>query len=159
AAETVRFIERVQLDDMDKCNRSLLLMREMEDKAREKSKFILKLSGYLQQTPMKVFLMFNMVRLRDQLLLLFTREVAEDTEKMENYLWLSSELRNGVRMRDRHIRKLQTSHMSDEVVKSIEILKRVQLDDMEKASRLLLMAREFQSKVFEKNIFIARLRD
>ncbi|GKB64918.1 hypothetical protein Tco_0921104 [Tanacetum coccineum] len=42
---------------------------------------------------------------------------------------------------------------------SIEILKRVQLDDMEKASRLLLMVREIQSKVFEKNTFIARLRD
>ncbi|GJX24192.1 hypothetical protein Tco_0228637 [Tanacetum coccineum] len=97
--------------------------------------------------------------IRDQLLVLFTREVAEDTKKMENYRRLSGELRNGVRMRDKYIRELQTSHMSDEVVESIEILKRVQLDDMEKASRLLLMAREIQSKVFEKNTFIARLRD
>ncbi|GJY33603.1 hypothetical protein Tco_0418072 [Tanacetum coccineum] len=47
AAETVRFMERMQLDDRDKCDRSLLLMREMEDKAREKSRFILKLSGYV----------------------------------------------------------------------------------------------------------------
>ncbi|GKD70303.1 hypothetical protein Tco_1324393 [Tanacetum coccineum] len=46
-AEIVRFMEQMQLDDMDKCNRSLLLMREMEDKAREKSRFILKLSGYV----------------------------------------------------------------------------------------------------------------
>ncbi|GKB08777.1 hypothetical protein Tco_0837089 [Tanacetum coccineum] len=67
----------------------------------------------------------------DQLLVLFTREVVEDTEKMENYRQLIC----------------------------IEILKRVQLDDMEKASRLLLMAREIQSKVFEKNTFIARIRD
>ncbi|GKD58307.1 hypothetical protein Tco_1295816, partial [Tanacetum coccineum] len=47
AAETVRFMERMQLDDMDKCNHSLLLMREMKDKAREKSRFILKLNGYV----------------------------------------------------------------------------------------------------------------
>ncbi|GKF91765.1 hypothetical protein Tco_0275466 [Tanacetum coccineum] len=66
--------------------------------------------------------------IRDQLLVLFTREVAEDTEKKENYRRLSCELRNG-------------------------------LDDMEKASRLLLMAREIQSKVFEKNTSIARQRD
>ncbi|GJY36479.1 hypothetical protein Tco_0421857 [Tanacetum coccineum] len=97
--------------------------------------------------------------IRDRLLVLLTREVADDTEKMENYRQLSGQLRNGVRMRDIYIRELWTSDMSDEVVKSIEILKRMQLDDMEKTSRLLLMAREIQSKVFEKNIFIARLRD
>nr|GEX69434.1 hypothetical protein [Tanacetum cinerariifolium] len=97
--------------------------------------------------------------IRDQLLVLFTREVVEDTEKIENYRELSGQLRNSVRMRDRYIGELRTSDMSDEVVDSIEILKRVQLDDMEKASRLLLMAREIQTKVFEKNTFIARLRD
>nr|GEU62522.1 hypothetical protein [Tanacetum cinerariifolium] len=97
--------------------------------------------------------------IRDQLLVLFTREVFEDTEKMENYHELSGQVRNGVWIRDRYIKELQTSDMSDEVVDSIEILKRVQLDDMEKASYLLLMAREIQTKVFEKNTFIARLRD
>nr|GEU70814.1 hypothetical protein [Tanacetum cinerariifolium] len=97
--------------------------------------------------------------IRDQLLVLFTKEVAEDTEKRENYRQLYGQLRNGVRMRDRYIRELQTSDMSDEVVESIEIIKRVRVDDMEKVSHLLLMAREIQSKVFEKNTFIARLRD
>ncbi|GJT77617.1 hypothetical protein Tco_1044342 [Tanacetum coccineum] len=97
--------------------------------------------------------------IRDQLSVLFTREVADDTEKMENYRQLSGDLRNGVRMRDKYIRELRTSYMFDEVVESIQILKQIQLDDMEKASRLLLMAREVQNKVFEKNTFIARLRD
>nr|GEX56394.1 hypothetical protein [Tanacetum cinerariifolium] len=78
---------------------------------------------------------------------------------MENYRELSRQLRNDVRMRDIYINKLRTSDMSDEVVDSIEILKRVQLDDMEKASRLLLMAREIQTKVLKKNTYIARLRD
>ncbi|GJY30175.1 hypothetical protein Tco_0413670 [Tanacetum coccineum] len=97
--------------------------------------------------------------IKELLLVLFTKEVTEDTKKMENYRELSGELRNDVRMRDKYIRELQTSHMSDEVIESIEILKRVQLDDMEKASRLLLMLREIQSKMFKKNTFIARLRD
>ncbi|GJY88376.1 hypothetical protein Tco_0503004 [Tanacetum coccineum] len=35
-----------RMDDLEKHDRSLLLMREMEVKAREKSKFILSLSGY-----------------------------------------------------------------------------------------------------------------
>nr|GEV64819.1 hypothetical protein [Tanacetum cinerariifolium] len=63
--------------------------------------------------------------IRDQLLVLFTREVAEDTKKMENYRELSGQLKNGVRMRDKYIRELHTSDMSDKVVDSIKILKRV----------------------------------
>ncbi|GJW67479.1 hypothetical protein Tco_0121903 [Tanacetum coccineum] len=44
--DTVKFMEGLQQDDIEKHDRSLLLMREMEVKAREKSKFILSLSGY-----------------------------------------------------------------------------------------------------------------
>nr|GEU50165.1 hypothetical protein [Tanacetum cinerariifolium] len=47
AIETVRFMEGLQQDDMEKRDRLLLLMREMEVKAREKSRFILKLNGYV----------------------------------------------------------------------------------------------------------------
>nr|GEW58852.1 hypothetical protein [Tanacetum cinerariifolium] len=97
--------------------------------------------------------------IKDQLVVLFSREVAKDTEKMENYRQLSGQLRNSVRMRDRYTRELRTSGMYNEVLENIEIVKRVQLDDMEKASHLLLMAREIQSKVFEKNTFNTRLRD
>nr|GEV19895.1 hypothetical protein [Tanacetum cinerariifolium] len=60
---------------------------------------------------------------------------------------------------DKYIRELRAFDISDEVIDSIEILKRVQVNDMEKASRLLLMAREIQTKVFKKNTFIARIRD
>nr|GEV77335.1 hypothetical protein [Tanacetum cinerariifolium] len=45
-AETVRFMEGLQADEMDRCNRTLSLMREVEVKAREKSRLILKHSGY-----------------------------------------------------------------------------------------------------------------
>ncbi|GKD55759.1 hypothetical protein Tco_1289146 [Tanacetum coccineum] len=47
AAETVRFMEGFQVDDMDRYECSLLLMREIKVKARKKSRFILKLSGYV----------------------------------------------------------------------------------------------------------------
>ncbi|GKB89031.1 hypothetical protein Tco_0961303 [Tanacetum coccineum] len=41
--------------------------------------------------------------IRDQLSVLFRREVSEDVEKMEDYRRLSNELRNGVKMRNRYI--------------------------------------------------------
>ncbi|GJY66897.1 hypothetical protein Tco_0469135 [Tanacetum coccineum] len=52
----------------------------------------------------------------------------------------------------------EISYSSNKVAKSIKIMRRMQLDDMEKASRLMLMASEIQTKVHEKNNFIARLR-
>ncbi|GKB25901.1 hypothetical protein Tco_0865302 [Tanacetum coccineum] len=57
-------------------------------------------------------------------------------------LRLSSKLRQGVRMRDGYINELQMSDSFDEVPESIEIMRRMQVDDMEKASHFLLMARE-----------------
>ncbi|GKC00782.1 hypothetical protein Tco_0986918 [Tanacetum coccineum] len=96
--------------------------------------------------------------IRDQLSVLFQREIVEDSEKMQEYHSLSGELREGVRMRDGYISELQMSDSSDEVLESIEITRCMQVDDMEKASRLLLMAREVQNKVHEKNTFIMKLR-
>ncbi|GKB16513.1 hypothetical protein Tco_0850436 [Tanacetum coccineum] len=96
--------------------------------------------------------------IRDQLSVLFRREVAEDLVKMEDYRRLSNMLRNDVEMRDGYISKLEQSNTLDEVVESVKILKRMQVDDMQKASRLMLMAREMQDQVYEKNNFITKLR-
>ncbi|GKG30664.1 hypothetical protein Tco_0423152, partial [Tanacetum coccineum] len=52
---------------------------------------------------------------------------------------------------DGYINELEMCDSSDEVLESIEIIRRMQLDDMEKASRLLLMARDVQNKIYEKN--------
>ncbi|GKB46311.1 RNA-directed DNA polymerase, eukaryota [Tanacetum coccineum] len=45
--ETVRFMKGLQVDDIDRYDRMLLLMKEMEAKAHEKSRFILMLNGYV----------------------------------------------------------------------------------------------------------------
>nr|GEW98829.1 hypothetical protein [Tanacetum cinerariifolium] len=79
-------------------------------------------------------------------------------QKMLDYRRLSSELREAVRMRDGYINELQICDNYDEVLESIEIIKSTPLDDTEKASRLILMAREIQTKVHEKNKLIMRLR-
>ncbi|GKE06732.1 hypothetical protein Tco_1398750 [Tanacetum coccineum] len=96
--------------------------------------------------------------IKDQLPVLFRREVVEDSHKMHDYRRLSSKLREAVRMEDEYINELQMLDSSKEVLKGIEIMRRMQLDDMEKASRLLLMAREIQTKLHEKNNFIRKLR-
>ncbi|GJW54557.1 hypothetical protein Tco_0098642 [Tanacetum coccineum] len=85
--------------------------------------------------------------IRDLLSVLFRREVIQDSQKMQDYHRLSNELREGVRLRDKYINYLQMSYNFNKVAKSIEIMRRMQLDDMEKASRLMLMAREIQTKL------------
>nr|GEZ47181.1 hypothetical protein [Tanacetum cinerariifolium] len=99
--------------------------------------------------------------IKDQLSVLFRREVKEETQKMHDYRRLSDELRESVRMRDAYIEEFQRLQMyvySNEVTESIEILKSMQVDDIEKAFRLILMARDIQNKVYEKYNFITKLR-
>ncbi|GKD49580.1 hypothetical protein Tco_1278556 [Tanacetum coccineum] len=96
--------------------------------------------------------------IKDQLSVLFYREVVKDRHNMKNYYRLSNKLNEAVRMRDRYINELQASNDSNEVADSIEILKRMQIDDIQMASCLMLTAREMQTKVHKKNNFIMRLR-
>ncbi|GJU55426.1 hypothetical protein Tco_1229140 [Tanacetum coccineum] len=62
---------------------------------------------------------------KDQLSVLFEREVVEDIRKMQNYYKLSNELMEAVRMRNGYINELQVSNNSNEVVESIEIMQRM----------------------------------
>ncbi|GKC29336.1 hypothetical protein Tco_1036630 [Tanacetum coccineum] len=96
--------------------------------------------------------------IRDQLSVLFQREAVEDLKKMQDYYRLSGELSETIRMRDAYIIELHTKCGSNEFVESIKILRHMQLDDTQAASRLMLMAREMRDKVNEKNHFVARLR-
>ncbi|GKC57800.1 hypothetical protein Tco_1085398, partial [Tanacetum coccineum] len=76
--------------------------------------------------------------------------VAEDVNKIMDFRRLSSELRAAVRKRDGYIAELRLYKSCDDTLGTIEMLRRMQLDDMEKAGRMLLMARETQMKVNEK---------
>ncbi|GKG49929.1 hypothetical protein Tco_0518703, partial [Tanacetum coccineum] len=67
-------------------------------------------------------------------------------------------LREAVWMRDEYINELQLLDCSDEVLEGIEIMRRMQVDEMEKAYCLLRMAREIQTKLHEKNSFILKKR-
>ncbi|GKE37330.1 hypothetical protein Tco_1460735 [Tanacetum coccineum] len=64
-----------------------------------------------------------------------------------------------VRRRDGYIVELRLYKSCDDTLGTIEMLSRMQLDDMEKAARLLLMARETRVKLDEKTGFIMRMRN
>nr|GEX18545.1 hypothetical protein [Tanacetum cinerariifolium] len=115
------------------------LERQMELRALEKELFIQKLVQNVPYLNVEVEyvvcgmpLLQELARavdsndIRDQLSVLFRREVNKDYEKMHDYQRLSNELREGVRMRDAYITELQMFQMSEssnEVVESIEIMK------------------------------------
>nr|GEV11662.1 hypothetical protein [Tanacetum cinerariifolium] len=100
----------------------------------------------------------NLHDIRDQFSLLFRREIVKDSEKMTEYRRIFDELSETVRIRDEYIKELWMYNRCDEILESIKIMKSMHLDDIKKASRLLLMARETQISVHDKNNFIAKLR-
>ncbi|GJV21962.1 hypothetical protein Tco_1370982 [Tanacetum coccineum] len=200
--ETVRFMERLQQDDMEKRDRSLLLMREMEVKAREKSRFILKLSAdssewcdvltYLcrEAADEDRNIATKLNRLREEMLIICEkrRNIADELRSVRGIVVVqkaaefvaetvgyahgmplpreladatgSTDVKDQLR-RDAYIEEFQRLEMynsSDEVIETIEILKGMQVDDMEKASRLILMAREIDNRVYQIYDFITKLR-
>ncbi|GJR75501.1 hypothetical protein Tco_0087866 [Tanacetum coccineum] len=70
------------------------------------------------------------------------REIVEDSHKLREFREASSELREAMKLWDIYIEELKMWDSSDDVLGSIKIMRRMQLDDMEKASHLLLMERE-----------------
>nr|GEX50206.1 hypothetical protein [Tanacetum cinerariifolium] len=96
---------------------------------------------------------------KDHLIMLFEREVAEDAGKVRDFLRLSSELREAIRRSDGYVAELRASRSCDDALGTIEMLSHMQLDDMEKVARFLLLARETLIKVDEKTGFIMRMRD
>ncbi|GJY22628.1 hypothetical protein Tco_0396286 [Tanacetum coccineum] len=95
---------------------------------------------------------------KDQLIVMLQREVVEDVGKVTEFHRLSSEMREAVRRRDGYISKLKMSRSCDDALRTIEMLRRMQLDDMEKASYLLLMTMKTQLKAHENTRFIAKMR-
>ncbi|GJU06613.1 hypothetical protein Tco_1123043 [Tanacetum coccineum] len=73
---------------------------------------------------------------KDQLVLLFEREIAESVGKIE-YRRLCIELRANMRLRNDYISELRLYRSCDDVLGSIAMLRTMQSDDSENAARLL----------------------
>nr|GFA13571.1 hypothetical protein [Tanacetum cinerariifolium] len=78
----------------------------------------------------------------EMLIILFERELAEDAEKITEFCRLFSNLRTFVRRRDGYIVELRLYRSCDDTLGTIEMFRRMHLDNMEKVDRLLLMAKE-----------------
>nr|GEW67637.1 hypothetical protein [Tanacetum cinerariifolium] len=163
ALGTIEMLTHMQLDDMEKAARLLLMARESQIKVDENTNFIMRMRDPKMDAPLP--LLEELTRAvesnltKDQLIVLFEREVDEDAGKVRDIRRLSSELREAVRRRDGYVAELKASRSYDDALGTIEMMTHMQLDDMEKAARLLLMARESQIKVDENTDFIMRMRD
>ncbi|GJY90969.1 hypothetical protein Tco_0506165 [Tanacetum coccineum] len=94
----------------------------------------------------------------DRLLVLFNREVLADFVRVGEYRTLSHGLRDAVRRRHEHIGELKALGSCEDDVESVRFFEHMQLEDMEKGTRLLLMMKETQIKIDEKARFILKLR-
>ncbi|GJT45012.1 hypothetical protein Tco_0953727 [Tanacetum coccineum] len=97
-------------------------------------------------------------RTKDQLLILIQREVKEDASKVSEFKKLVGELLEDVRRRRGYIGELKKLKTNNDAIGTVELLQRMQKDDLEKAARLLLMANETKLKMQEKNSFILKIR-
>ncbi|GJZ19660.1 hypothetical protein Tco_0556250 [Tanacetum coccineum] len=96
---------------------------------------------------------------KDQLVVLFEREIAESVGKIKEFRRLCIELRANIRLRNDYIFELRLYRSCDDILGSIAMLHTMQLDDTENVGRLLSMARETHRKVDEKTAFIRRIRE
>ncbi|GJY08463.1 hypothetical protein Tco_0375517 [Tanacetum coccineum] len=131
-----------------------IVLGEDEAEKHQLEEKVLKLTDFNTQSPLfrERARTADSHNIKDQLSVVFEREVVEDTQNMQSYYRLSNKLREAVRMRDEYINELQTTNNSNDVADSIEIMRRMQHDDIEKASRLMVMAREMQTTVHEKKV-------
>ncbi|GJV05629.1 hypothetical protein Tco_1343285 [Tanacetum coccineum] len=96
---------------------------------------------------------------KDRLLRYFNKEVHEDLARLREYRSIANGLRVVVRRRRHRITQLESLRNYREARDTINFWERMQLEDVEKGTRALLMMRETESKIGEKARFILNLRD
>ncbi|GKF24760.1 hypothetical protein Tco_0077082 [Tanacetum coccineum] len=95
---------------------------------------------------------------KDRLLVWFNQEVLEDVAKVGEYRTLSRGLRDAVRKKHERIGELKALGSCEDDIETVRFLESMQLEDMKKGTRLLLMMKETQIKIGEKARFILNLR-
>ncbi|GJT75328.1 hypothetical protein Tco_1042053 [Tanacetum coccineum] len=95
---------------------------------------------------------------KDQLLILIQREVKEDASKVSEFKKLAGELLEDVRRRRGYIGELKKLKTNNDAIETVELLQRMQKDDLEEATLLLLMANKTKLKMQNKSSFILKLR-
>nr|GEW83347.1 hypothetical protein [Tanacetum cinerariifolium] len=86
------------------------------------------------------------------------RDVKEDASKVSEFKKLAHEFLKDVRMRRGYIGELKKLKTNKNAIGMVELLQRMQKDDREKATYLLLMANETKLKMQDKNSFIFNIK-
>nr|GEZ67787.1 hypothetical protein [Tanacetum cinerariifolium] len=157
AVKTVRFMEGLQQDDLERHDRSLLLMREMEVKAREKSAADkAKANMRIQRGADVHCCAFKL--LTPQRMAVLPRAIAEDSRLAREINGLCDGLTVVIEERELFIGELET--LLDRFVsdKMCEFLKETQAKDADKLMKLQILGREFEIRALEKNRFIEKLK-
>ncbi|GKC61956.1 hypothetical protein Tco_1089554 [Tanacetum coccineum] len=87
---------------------------------------------------------------RDRLLRNFNQEIREDIARLREYRSIANGLRIVVRRRRQRVDRLEALRNCREAVDTIRFWERMQLEDVEKGTRALLMMRETEAKIGEK---------
>nr|GEU93757.1 hypothetical protein [Tanacetum cinerariifolium] len=154
--KTVRFMEGLQADDMDSCNRTLSLMREVEVKAREKSRFILKLSALLISD--ELHRSVSSSEWKPQFIRRCNREISNDVRLGTEINALCARLNVIVDERVNFVDELDMLAQEFVPVKMAEFMKQIQDKDIRNLMTLQILGREFELRAREKEIFIQKLK-
>ncbi|GJZ06889.1 hypothetical protein Tco_0540682 [Tanacetum coccineum] len=95
---------------------------------------------------------------KECLLRCFNQEVVEDLGRLREYRSITRGLRVAVRRRRHRIRQLELLRNCEDAAATIRFWERMQLEDVEKGTRALLMMKETEVKIGEKASYILNLR-
>nr|GEU33504.1 hypothetical protein [Tanacetum cinerariifolium] len=143
ATETVRFWERMQLEDMEKGTRSLLMMKETEVKMREKIGYILSLGeDVFGWDPMSGNC--GMAAVADRK---FARQIN----------WLREEMEVACEKRMALVEELEDVRGIIAPAKAFEFLRETRLKDEVEMARLQDVERQMDLRAVEKELFVQKL--
>nr|GEU71417.1 membrane protein of ER body-like protein [Tanacetum cinerariifolium] len=87
---------------------------------------------------------------KDHLLACFNQEVHEDLARLRVYRSLANGLRVAIRMRRHRITRLEALGNCEDAARTVRFWERMQLDNVEKGTRALLVMKETEAKIGEK---------
>nr|GFD12606.1 hypothetical protein [Tanacetum cinerariifolium] len=85
-------------------------------------------------------------------------EIIEDRARLDGYWRMASQLTKSVRRKSGYINELKVCG-GRENAENLRFMEHMQLEDMDKGTRLLLMLKETEIKIKEKACFVSKLKD
>nr|GEX00345.1 hypothetical protein [Tanacetum cinerariifolium] len=151
-AESVRFMEGLQADEMDRCNRTLSFIREVEVEAREKSR------GRICLGMLRAFLLCDCsIKSGYKDCLFKGREISNDMRLGTKINALCARLTVIINERSNFVNELNMLSPEFMPVKMVELMKQIQDKDIRNLLKLQTLGREFELRVWTSVVFMSYL--